>query len=363
MKASSETFVIQEAEDVSKIVLDGYTSGFYGDGSYLDHSHVPYLGSYGIEFMKGGAKMPSLLDGTPWQYSEEVYRNLEFYITEGFGSSMYRGLMLDGLKGRSVSRPGSSNRAAGREAMAVVLQMVDLFSQEAKETALSAMKYWIESDPGFIDSLKGVENITIKAKALEILGDDSIESYVPDMHKSFALMDRAVHRREPYLFALSMYSERIQNTEIMNDENKLGWHQGNGMTYIYDDDNQYADNFWNTVNPYRLAGTTVVPMDIGNGKPDSSGYLQGGDFRSKESWVGGSAIGSYGISGMSFSGAMGGNGKSTADGQVSYAPNLRGKKSWFMFDDEIVCLGAGITNKGMDLPVETTTFGNGCKQN
>ncbi len=354
MKASSETFVIQEAEDISKIVLEGYTSGFYGDGSYLDHSHVPYLGSYGIEFMKGGAKIPPLLDGTPWQYPDEVCQNLEFYITEGFGSSMYRGMMLDSLKGRSVSRPGSSNRGAGREAMTVILQMVDLLGQEAKETTLSTMKYWLESDPEFIDSLKGVENIAIKAKALEILEDDSIEGYVPDLHKSFPLMDRAVHRREPYLFALSMYSERIQNTEIMNDENKLGWHHGNGMTYIYDDDNQYTDNFWNTVNPYRLAGTTVVPMDIGNGKPDSSGFLQGGDFRSKESWVGGSAIGSYGISGMSFSGEIGGNGKSAADGQVSYAPNLRGKKSWFMFDDEIVCLGAGITNKGMDLPVETT---------
>ncbi len=353
MLASSETFVIQEVENSAAIPLNGYTSGFYGDGSYLDHSHVPYTGAYGIEFMKGGVKIPPLLDGTPWQYPDEVRQNLEFYIVEGFGGSMYRGMMLDSLKGRSVSRPASSNRGAGREVMTIILQMADILSPEGKETALSAMKCWLEADPEFIDSLKGAENIAIRRKAQEILEDDSIESYVPDMHKSFPLMDRAVHRREPYLFALSMYSERIQNTEIMNDENKLGWHHGNGMTYIYDDDNQYTDNFWNTVNPYRLAGTTVVPMDIGNGKPDSSGFLQGGDFRSKESWVGGSAIGSYGISGMSFSGEIGGNGKSAADGQVSYAPNLRGKKSWFMFDDEIVCLGAGITNKGMDLPVET----------
>ncbi len=353
MLASSETFVIQEVENSAAIPINGYTSGFYGDGSYLDHSHVPYTGAYGIEFMKGGVKIPPLLDGTPWQYPDQVRQNLEFYIVEGFGGSMYRGMMLDSLKGRSVSRPASSNRGAGREVMTIILQMADILSPEGKETALSAMKCWLEADPEFIDSLKGVENIAIRRKAQEILEDDSIESYVPDTHKSFPLMDRAVHRREPYLFALSMYSERIQNTEIMNDENKLGWHQGNGMTYVYDDDNQYTDNFWNTVNPYRLAGTTVVPMDIGNGTPDSSGFLQGGDFRSKESWVGGSAIGSYGISGMSFSGEIGGNGKSAADGQVSYAPNLRGKKSWFMFDDEIVCLGAGITNKGMDLPVET----------
>lgn len=60
-----------------------------------------------------------------------------------------------------------------------------------------------------------------------------------------------------------MYSERIQNTEIMNHENRFGWHQNNGMTYIYDDDNQYTENYWNTVNPLRLCGTTIVPVDIG----------------------------------------------------------------------------------------------------
>ncbi len=354
MLASSQTFVLQEVEDSTQIPIDGYTSGFYSDGSYLDHSHVPYIGSYGIEFMKGGVKIPSLIGGTPWQYPDEVRQNLEYYIVEGYGNSMYRGMMLDSLKGRSVSRPAFSNQQAGRDSMAIILQMVDNLSPEAQESVLSAMKYWIESDPEFIDSLKGVANMPIKRKAQEILEDSSIESYVPDMHKSFPLMDRAVHRRDDYLFALSMYSERIQNTEIMNGENKFGWHQGNGMTYIYDDDNQYTDNFWNTVNPFRLAGTTVVPMNIGNGTPDSSGYLQEGDFRSQESWVGGSTIGNYGISGMAFSGEIGGKGRSLDNREVSYAPNLRGKKSWFMFDDEIVCLGTGITNKGMDIPIETT---------
>lgn len=131
-------------------------------------------------------------------------------------------------------------------------------------------------------------------------------------------------------------------------------HQNNGMTYIYDSDqDQYTDNFWNTVNPLRLPGTTVVPVNIGTGTPDSSGYAQGGDYCSNESWVGGSTIGNYGISGMSFSGAIANKAKST-DGEITYAPNLKGKKSWFMFENEIVCLGAGIQNKGMDLPVETT---------
>lgn len=34
----------------------------------------------------------------------------------------------------------------------------------------------------------------------------------------------------------------------MNDENRFGWHQNDGMTYIYDRDDMYTENFWNTVN-------------------------------------------------------------------------------------------------------------------
>lgn len=351
MLASSQTFVIQNVEDSAQIAANGYNSGFYPDGSYLDHIKVPYLGAYGIEFMKGGAKIPSLLAGTPWKYPEQVQDNLESYIVEGFGNGMYQGMMLDCLKGRSVSRPASSNQATGREAMMIILQIVDSFSQEAKETTLSALKAWLEEDEGFIDSLVGAENMAIKKKAKEILEDTSIQSNVAPIHKSYPLMDRAVHRTEDYLFALSMYSERIQNTEIMNDENRFGWHQNNGMTYIYDEDKQYTENYWNTVNPLRLPGTTVVPVNIGTGKPDGSGFAQGGDFCSKESWVGGTSIGNYGVSGMSFSGETQGI---AGDAPVSYAPDLKGKKSWFMFDDEIVCLGAGITNKNMELPVETT---------
>lgn len=351
MLASSETFVIQNVEDSTQIAGNGYSSGFYPDGSYLDHIKVPYLGAYGIEFMKGGAKIPSLLAGTPWKYPEQVQENLESYIVESFGNGMYRGMMLDCLKGRSVSRPASSNKAAGREAMTVILQIADSFSGEAKNTTLSSLKYWMEEDEGFVDSLTGAENMAIKKKAKEILEDSSIQSQVTPIHKSYPLMDRAVHRTENYLFALSMYSERIQNTEIMNDENRFGWHQNNGMTYIYDADEQYTENYWNTVNPLRLPGTTVVPVNIGTGKPDGSGFAQGGDFCSNESWVGGTSLGNYGISGMAFSGETQGI---AGDAPVSYAPELKGKKSWFMFGDEIVCLGAGITNKNMELPVETT---------
>lgn len=351
MLASSQTFVIQNVEDSAQIAANGYNSGFYPDGSYLDHIKVPYLGAYGIEFMKGAAKIPYLLYKTPWKYPDYVWKNLETYIIHGFGNAIYKGCMLDCLKGRSVSRPTWSNRDIGREAMKISVRLLDFLGENGRKTVLPMLKEWIEEDKGFLDSLKNVEDIDIKDRAKKLLSDTSVRSEVPSVHKLYPLMDRVIHRRKKYLFAVSMYSERIQNTEIMNHENRFGWHQNNGMTYLYDADNQYTENYWNTVNPLRLPGTTVVPVNIGTGKPDGSGFAQGGDFCSKESWVGGTSIGNYGVSGMSFSGETQGI---AGDAPVSYAPDLKGKKSWFMFDDEMVCLGAGITNKNMELPVETT---------
>ncbi|WP_313152882.1 polysaccharide lyase family 8 super-sandwich domain-containing protein [Lacrimispora sp.] len=352
-KASSETFIIQSLKDSTKIADQGYTSGFYADGSYLDHSHVPYLGSYGIEFLKGGAGMPPLFAGTPWEYPREVQENLEFYLKEGFLNGMYDGLILDSLKGRSVSRPAGSNRDAGREAMVLMIQLMDSVSLKVQDELKSSLKTWMEIDPKFIETLNGAEYIMIKAKALEILGDDSITSSIAPIHKNLPLMDRAIHRTDKFLMALSMYSERIQNTEIMNHENRYGWHQGSGMTYLYNQDTmQYTENFWNTVNPLRLAGTTLVSKNIGNGQPDSSGFAQGGDFRSRESWVGGSAIENDGINGMSLTGEV-----RVKEGEgspaVTYSPHLSAKKSWFMFGGQIVCLGAGISNSGEEYPVES----------
>lgn len=352
-KASSETFIVQSLKDSTKIADQGYTSGFYADGSYLDHSHVPYLGSYGIEFLKGGAGMPPLFAGTPWEYPREVQENLEFYLKEGFLNGMYNGLMLDSLKGRSVSRPAGSNRNSGREAMVLMIQLMDSVSPEVQEELKSSLKAWMEIDPGFMKTLSGAEYISIKEKALEIQGDDSITTSVAPIHKNLPLMDRAIHRTDKFLMALSMYSERIQNTEIMNHENRYGWHQGSGMTYLYNQDTlQYTENFWNTVNPLRLAGTTLVSKNIGNGQPDSSGFAQGGDFRSRESWVGGSSIENNGINGMSLTGEV-----RVKEGEgspaVAYSPNLSAKKSWFMFGEQIVCLGAGISNSGEDYPVES----------
>ena len=155
------------------------------------------------------------------------------------------------------------------------------------------------------------------------------------LHRTFASMDRVVHQRPEYAFGISMFSSRIYNYESINNENLHGWYTGSGMTYLYtaQDYGQYSDSYWPTVDPYRLPGNTVDKMIRANGSNQ--------DSNSSKNWVGGVTLdGIYGASGMD-------------QAEVALPSTLTAKKSWFMFDDELVALGAGITDTSTNA-VETT---------
>jgi hyaluronate lyase len=148
-------------------------------------------------------------------------------------------------------------------------------------------------------------------------------------------MDRTVHLRPDFGFAIGMSSSRIYNYESINDENLKGWYMGEGATYLYNSDlGQYSDDYWGTVNMYRIPGTTV---DTQTRKPS-----EGQSKASSKDWVGGTNIaGLYGVSGMELNGTK------------AWKNTLTAKKSWFMFDDEVVALGAGI-NSTDSRTIETT---------
>lgn len=191
-------------------------------------------------------------------------------------------------------------------------------------------KYWIQEDShlNYLTNLTDFNDIKLAEKLLK---NDAIKPRGELLlHKTFANMDRVVTRKPGYAFGISMYSDRIQNYEDMNNENRKGWYTGEGMTYLYNNDlDQFSDGFWPTVDPYRLPGTTVDTMARADGS---------GEHRSDNSWVGGSTLANmYGTAGMNYS---------------AWNSSLTAKKSWFMFDDEIVALGAGISSKE-DRTIET----------
>ena len=346
-EASSSVLEFVSVEDSTKLAEKGYPNGYYKDGSYIDHKNVPYAGSYGIVVLEGIVNISAILSNSPWQFSSDKANILENIFVKTYGMGVYNGLMLDNLRGRAVSREKVTDKSIGRQVMTYIIKSLDSVSEEGRYTLLNYLKNWLSADSEFVGSLKELNEIVVKQKAKEIIGNAAISGVIERAHKNYPLMDRAVHRTDNWLFTLSMFSERIFNTEIMNGENLYGWHQSDGMTYIYGKDTSYYnDNYWNTINPFRLPGTTTVSKNIGNGVKDSSGFYQEGDYTSKEAWVGGSELGGYGINGMSLSGDCG--------TKTKYEPNLRALKSYFMFGDEIVCLGSGISDKDSNFITETT---------
>ena len=132
-----------------------------------------------------------------------------------------------------------------------------------------------------------------------------------------------------------MSSSRVFNYESFSNENLKSWYTGEGMTYLYNgDQTQYTENFWNTVNMYQLPGTTIDTREKTANGPEGYGRA----YLSSKDWVGGASVANkYGTAGMWLD---------------AYGASLEAKKSRFMFDNEIVALGAQI-NSTDEINIET----------
>lgn len=165
------------------------------------------------------------------------------------------------------------------------------------------------------------------AQAQALLNDSAVTATAePVNHRLFG-MDRSVHRRPTWAAQLSMCSSRTGFYEHGNGENVRGWHTNSGMLSWWGTNygnGQYSDEFWPTVDPYSLPGTTVSLKALA----DAAGQAWGKD-RPNAPWAGGTTDGTFAAVGQDVRGLQ---------------STLVGKKSWFCLDDSIYCLGAGITS-------------------
>lgn len=327
------TGIIYESEDHMELasqlmcsVLPYVTSGngFYEDGSYIDHSTVPYAGGYGGVLMSGLSKLLYITDETPWEVTDPLLENAYEWIINAFEPLYYKGAIMDMVNGRGISRHNSSDHDKGKGLLHKMLELSQT-APELKKTQIQAfIKENIINDTMCEEYFKGVNtNDTIMIKAL--LEDDRIIARGDlTLHKVYGAMDRVVHHRPGYSLGISMFSTRISAYEVGNGENLKPWHTSDGMTYLYNDDHeQFTKDFWPTVDPMRLPGITTDHSE----RAMKDWY----NYHSTQDWVGGSELhGLYGAAGMAFE-------------MEPVQSTLSGKKSWFSFDDEIVALGAGIT--------------------
>lgn len=314
--------------------------GFYRDGSFLQHQWHPYTGGYGAGMLADMVRVIQLVDGSQWAVDPSHVQMIGEWVENSYLPLIYQGAMMDLVRGREIARQAASDRSTGHRVLMSAYNVAKLSPQEVQDRILSRVKYEILSDH-YRDFVTNDVPTWQLDEVRAFLADDRIPAQAPAPYlKQFPMMDRVMYVRPGFAWALAMSSSRIENYESIDTENMMAWHTGDGMTYLYNgDQTQYTDQFWSTVDWYRLPGTTVdQKRHEVKSLPFGKGVLYADGYKSPHSWVGGSSIeGLYGISGMWFQ-----DEKST----------LQAKKSWFVAGDQLVCLGAGVTSHD-NLPVET----------
>lgn len=327
--------------------------GLYTDGSFIQHTTVPYTGSYGSVMLGGLGMLFSLLRGSSWEVTDPKKQIVFDAVEKAWAPFLYNGLVMDGVAGRAISRGLSASDAKKIQADDhrrghPIMSAVVLLGQGASATEnarwRALVKGWIRRDyysPPLSDASLGLTSLA-RLRGVE---DDASVTAAPEPtgHRLFPNMARATHRRPGWAASISMADPRITYYETGNGENLRGWHTGSGMLYWWGDDyanGQYSDAFWPTVDPYRLPGTTASRKTLA----DAAGGDWGASLPDVK-WVGGASDGQRAAIGQYLKGLQ---------------STLRAKKSWFCLDDAIVCLGAGIActdGSAVETTVENRNLG------
>ena len=322
------------------IVRAGKTSydGFYEDGSFIQHGAYPYIGIYGRGVLEYFGKLKGLLEQSPWRINDPRSQVFNRWVLEGYAPLFFNGQIVYGSLGRSSGQSWHQNGAVSSEIMNAVAPLIPLAdASDTRERLAGVLRTWMIDKqqcafPQF--NQLDMERVSIGSYAIlqGILADQGIRHIRPKpgtyvFHNS----DYVIHHQPDFAVQLRMFSARTKTHENLHQgTNMRGWYQGEGTLFVYNRDNsRYNDNFWPTIDPCRLPGTTV---DTRTRDP-----LKDGGF-SESPWAGGVSLDGFGMASM---------------GLDAVDATLTAKKSWFFLDDQIVCLGADI-NSSDNRPIETT---------
>ena len=280
----AEAFKRIEAEIV---VTD--KEGIQPDFSFHQHGAQLYSGGYGNGFAASAPRFALLAQDTSFAFAPEKIRILEDYLLEGQQWMIRGGLFDYSASGREPTRPNSGKVGGYASNARNLLKLKDATRREELERLAARIE-------------KGVTAATPALTG----------------HKHFWRADYTVHHRPEWMVSVRMTSDRLLQTEVVNEENLLGGHLSDGVMYLYPTGGEYRNIFpvWDWT---RLPGITVEhdrPLVRVNNRRKGS-----------RSFAGGVSDGTCGVSAMDFE----------RDG-------LAAKKAWFFFDGEVVCLGAGITS-------------------
>ncbi|MFE6887097.1 polysaccharide lyase 8 family protein [Streptomyces sp. NPDC057694] len=345
------------ARDAVAPVFPYVTSGdgLYADGSLIQHTYVPYTGSYGAVLIDGLSRLFALLGGSTWAITDSGRQIFLDSVEAAYAPFLHDGLAMDNVAGRAISRGlvatdtlkvQQDDHSRGHGIIASILLLGQGASAEENARWQALAKGWFTRDR-YSDVTSGrTLGVAALSRVTALLGDTGVKAGAePAGHRMFPSMARAAHRTSRFTASVSMSSKAITFYENGNGENVRGWHTGSGMLYWWAAGDsagggQYSDGFWPTVDPYRLPGTTVSRKALADGEGGTWGAA-----RPATTWVGGATDGTY---------------AAVAQDTRGLSSTLRAKKAWFFLDDAVVCLGAGITSTdgaGVESVVDTRNLG------
>ena len=306
--------------DVLALVTEG--EGFHHDGSYVDHTNIAYTGAYGNVLIDGFSQLLPVIQASPYKISDEKLSVLYKWIYEGFLPLIYRGGLMDMTRGRSLSRKVQNDHFAAVEVLRGILRIAQASSPSEKVKLEGLVKNIVKSDD-FYDTFKSLKSFYDVHLFENLIANPAINEIERDTYlKLYNDMDKVAYfnKERGFAFGISMYSNKIQNYEFMNKENAKGWYTSDGVSYLYNDDlSHFSDDYWATVDPYKLTGITE------NSEIREKGS---GMTTMKNSFVGSTSLeNQFATVAMDF---------------TNWNNTLSAKKSWFILGDRVVFLGSGV---------------------
>lgn len=313
------TMLLKATNAIDSALNLGNSNAFLQDGSF-DYHVVASAGAYGEVLLRDVSRMLLVLQGSN-QNLTVIYDKLYPKLFDAFEPVMHNGLFMDMVRGRDLtSKYASSNTGVFTESLK---RLYGISPQKYKQR----LGQWIKQlDPGF---------------SLESVARGGLNTY-----KHYPEINKTVWHRGSVAYGLSMHSAWKRAFETLNSDNRQGWYLSEGWMQLYDSDtNQYSDNWFATVDRQRLSGTTVLY------KPNLQSFKCDPANNVKQTWVGGAGInGRYGDSGIDIDLDL----KESCANPYNAGINLKAKKSYFFFDEEIVAVGSGISSTDSSSSVNTT---------
>ncbi|MCE5250770.1 polysaccharide lyase 8 family protein [bacterium] len=270
--------------------------GIQPDFSFHQHGALLYNHGYGAVFASNCSELATVVTGTRFEFPADKIGILNGLILDGCQWMIRCSTKDYGATGRGITRRQGTNPSAGY----------------LRPIVENMLKIPTGRETGYRDLLARLEG----GNTAPLTGN-----------RHFWRGDIMTHHRPDYYASARMFSNRLLNTDNpANDEGLKSHHLADGCTYIMRTDWEYHDIFpvWDW---QKIPGTTVELT------PELAGKIC---IKGTRPFAGGVSDGMYGMAAFDFE----------RDG-------LFARKAWFFFDDEFVCLGAGITCSS-DNPVVTT---------